>query len=162
MECVSAGSAPARQVFGGPRGIADPTLSINTSWDRVVDPLNSTRVSGTSTVAIQSHVLQTRLQQQLPFGTSYSISFNMQRQKTTQGRILYNPAYTSFFSIDVYQPLLNGAGRPFTNRFVSVAENDRRIAYQAFHGAVGTALTAAAKTYLDFLPSGERQQVAER
>src|SRR5207247_233118 len=68
-------SASARQVFGGPRGIADPTLSINTSWDRVVDPLNSTRRAGTSTVAINSAVLHTRFQQQLPFGTSYSISF---------------------------------------------------------------------------------------
>ena len=155
-------SASARQVFGGPRGIADPTLSINTSWDRVVDPLNSTRVAGTSTVAINSAVLQTRFQQQLPFGTSYSISFNMQRQMTTQTRILFNPAYTSFFSVDFYQPLLNGAGRAFTKRFVSVAENDRRIAYQAFHGDLGTVLVAAADTYLDFLASRERQRLAER
>src|SRR5215467_12381687 len=42
-------TAQARQVFGGPRGIADPTLSINTSWDHVAAPLNSVRVSGIST-----------------------------------------------------------------------------------------------------------------
>ncbi len=155
-------SGSARQVFGGPRGIEDPTLSINTSWDHVLDPLNSKRVAGTSTVAINSAVLQTRFQQQLPFGTSYSVSFNMQRQLTTQARILYNPAFTSFFSFDVYQPLLNGSGRAFTKRFASVAENDRRILYQAFHGDLGTALTAAANTYLDFLASRERQRVAER
>src|SRR2546425_1896530 len=133
-------SGSARQVFGGPRGIFDPTLSLDTSWDRVVDPLNSTRVAGTSTGAINSAVLQTRFQQQLPFGTSYSISFNMQRQMTTQTRILFDPAYTSFFSLDFYQPLMNGAGRAFTKRFVSVAENDRRIAYEAFHGDIGTVL----------------------
>ncbi len=155
-------SASARQVFGGPRGIFDPTLSINMSWDRVVDPLNSTRVAGTYTVATQSSVLQTRLQQELPFGTSYSISFNMQRQTTTQAHIVYNPAYTSFFSLDVYHPLLNGAGRAFTQRFVAIAENDRRIAHEAFHGDLGNALSTAANTYLDFVALRERQRVAER
>ena len=140
-------SASAKQVFGGPRGIFDPTLSINMSWDRVVDPLNSTRVAGTYNVAIQSSVLQTRLQQELPFGTSYAISFNVQRQTTTQAYIRYNPAYTSFFSLDVYHPLLNGTGRAFTQRFVAVAEN---------------ALTTAANTYLDFVALREKQRVAER
>src|SRR5438094_385975 len=119
-------SGSTRSVFGGPRGIADPTLSINTSWDRVVDPLNSTRVAGVSTVAIQSAVLQTRFQQQLPWGNSYSVSFNMQRQLTTQTRILFNPAFTSYFSVDFYQPLMNGSGRAITKRFVSVAENNRK------------------------------------
>ena len=155
-------SASARQVFGGPRGIFDPTLSINMSWDRVVDPLNSTRVAGTYNVAIQSSVLQTRLQQELPFGTSYAISFNVQRQTTTQAYIRYNPAYTSFFSLDVYHPLLNGAGRAFTQRFVAVAENDRRIVHEAFHGDLGNALTTAANTYLDFVALREKQRVAER
>ena len=155
-------TAQARQVFGGPRGVADPTLSINTSWDHVVDPLNTTRVAGVSTVAIDSAVLQTRFQQQLPIGTSYSISFNMQRQLTTQGRILYNPAFTSFFSLDIYQPLMNGSGRAITRRFVSVAENNRRSLYLAFVGDLTTALSGAAGTYLDFLASRERQRVAEQ
>src|SRR5207244_11006901 len=44
----------ARQVFGGPRGIADPTLSINTSWDHVSAPLNSTRRSEEHTSELQS------------------------------------------------------------------------------------------------------------
>jgi outer membrane protein len=155
-------SGSTRQVFGGPRGIADPTLSINTSWDRVVDPLNSTRVTGVSTVAIQSAVLQTRFQQQLPVGSSYSVSFNMQRQLTTQGRILYNPAFTSFFSVDFYLPLMNGSGRANTRRFVSVAENNRKSLYQAFHGDIGNTLVAAADTYLDFLAARERERLAER
>jgi outer membrane protein TolC len=155
-------SGQARQVFIGQRGIADPTLSINTSWDHVLNPLNSTRVSGISTVAINSAVVQTRFQQQLPIGTSYSVSFNMQRQTTTQARILYNPAYTSFFSVDIHHPLLSGSGRAFTKRFVSVAENNRRIAYEAFRGDLATALSTAANTYLDFLASRERQQLADR
>ena len=152
----------ARQVFGGPRGIADPTLSINTSWDHVSAPLNSIRVSGVSTVVTDSAVLQTRFQQQLPFGTSYSVSYNMQRQVTTQARILFNPAYTSFFSLDLYQPLMNGSGRAITKRFENVAQNNRRALYLAFVGDLSTSLQGAAGIYLDFLASRERQRVAEQ
>jgi outer membrane protein TolC len=155
-------SGNATAVNVNPRGTFDPTLSINASWDYVTDPLNTTKVSGTYTVTSPTNVLQTRWQQELPWGTSYSFSFNMQRQTTTQAHILYNPAWTSFFSISIYHPLLNGAGRAFTQRFVTLAENDRRIAYEAFHTDLSNALSAAANAYWDFSASRERERVAER
>ncbi len=153
-------SASARSVVLGPRGTFDPSISINLSWDRVVNPLNTIRVAGIPVVVTPSTVLQTRWQQQLPFGTSYSISFNMQRQSTTQAHIIYNPAFSSFLSLVVYHPLLNGAGRAFNQRFVNLAENDRRIAYQAFHTDLDNALSAAANTYWDFVALREKQKVA--
>ena len=155
-------SGSARQVFSGARGTAEPTLSINMSWDHVVNPLNSTTVAGTPTVTVPSAVLQTRWQQELPFGTSYSIDFNMQRQNTTQKSIQLNPAYTTYFSMHVYQPLLNGSGRAFTHRFVSLAENDRRYAYESFAGDLSSTNSGAANAYWDFVAFRERQQVAER
>src|SRR4029077_5634231 len=75
---------------------------------------------------------------------------------------LYNPAYTSWLSVDFYQPLMNGSGRAFTKRFVSVAENNRRALYLAFIGDLSTALQGGAGTYIDFLAARERQRVAER
>jgi hypothetical protein len=155
-------SGNAKSVNVNPRGIFDPTISINMSWDRVVNPLNTTRVAGVSTVAIPSTVLQTRWQQQLPFGTGYSLSFNMQRQSTTQRNILYNPSWTSFFSISVYHPLMNGAGRAFTRRFVDLAENDRHIAYETFHIDLNGVLTAAANAYWDYVAMREREKVAQQ
>ena len=155
-------SGNARSVQLGPRGTFDPTISVNMSWDRVVNPLNTIKVSGTPTVAIPSAVLQTRWQQELPFGTSYSLSFNMQRQTTTQAHILYNPAFTSFLSIAIYHPLLNGSGRAFNQRFVNLAENDRRIAYEAFHIDLNNTLSAAADAYWDFVALREKQRVAEQ
>jgi outer membrane protein TolC len=155
-------SANAKALVLGPRGAFDPTISINMSWDRVVNPLNTVKVAGTPIVATPSAVLQTRWQQQLPFGTSYSISFNMQRQTTTQAHILYNPAFTSFFSLTVYHPLMNGAGRAFTRRFVNLAENDRQIASEGFHTDMDNALSDAANTYWDYVALRERQRVAEQ
>ena len=155
-------SGGANQVNVSPRGTFDPTISINMSWDHVTDPLNTTKVSGTYTVTSPTAVLQTRWQQELPWGTGYSFSFNMQRQTTTQAHILYNPAWTSFFSISIYHPLLNGSGRAFTQRFVTLAENDRRIAYQAFYSDLTNALSAAANAYWDFSALRERERVAEQ
>jgi hypothetical protein len=87
------GNATAVNLF--PRGFFDPTLSANFSFDRVISPLNTVRVSGSPTVAVPSTVLQTIFQQKLPFGTSYSVSFNLQRQSSTQNFLLYNPAFQS-------------------------------------------------------------------
>jgi outer membrane protein TolC len=146
----------------GPRGTFDPTFSINASWDHVTDPLNTTKVSGTYTVTSPTAVLQTRWQQEMPWGTGYSFSFNMQRQATTQAHILYNPSWTSFFSISIYHPLMNGASRAFTQRFVTLAENDRRIAYVAFAADMNSTLVPAANAYWDFSAARERERVADR
>jgi outer membrane protein len=155
-------SGGATQVQIGARGTQDPTLSFNISWDRVVSPLNSARVAGTSTVVTPSAVLQTRFQQQLPFGLGYSVDFNVQRQTTTQRNLLYNPAYTSFFGVQVYQPLLNGFGRTFTRRFVSLAENDLQSALISVAVARDGNLSAAVGAYWDFVAFRDRQRVAER
>ena len=153
-------SGGANSVNISPRGTFDPTISINMSWDHVTDPLNTTKVSGTYTVTSPTAVLQTRWQQELPWGTGYSFSFNMQRQTTTQAHILYNPAWTGFFSISIYHPLLNGAGRAFTQRFITLADNDRRIAYQAFAADLTGTLVVAANAYWDFSAARERERIA--
>jgi outer membrane protein TolC len=86
----------------------------------------------------------------------------MQRQTTTQAHILYNPGFTSFLSLAVYHPLLNGAGRDYTQRFRNLAENDRRIAYEAFHTDLTNTLSAAANAYWDFGALREKEKLAEQ
>lgn len=155
-------SAAARQLFIGPRGNLDPILTVNLSWDHVLSPLNSVRVAGISAVTTPSTVLQTRFQHQLPFGTSYSIDFNIQRQSSTQARIRYNPAYTSFFGVQLYQPLLNGAGRKYTQQFITLAENDRRAAYETVSLTFTDTTSTAANAYWDFVAFRDSERVAQK
>jgi len=155
-------SAAAKQVTIGPRGNFDPTFLVNVSFDRLVNPLNTERVSGTPTVTIPSMDLQTRFQQELPFGTSYSVSFNMQRQSTTQRFLLFNPAFTSFFSVSVYQPLLNGFGLALNRRFITVTENNRKISREIFSQNLNNSLSNAANLYSDFVAMQELVRVAEQ
>jgi outer membrane protein len=155
-------SAAAKQIFIGPRGTFDPTLSANFSLDRVVSPLNTVRVSGSPTVTVPSAVLQTIFQQELPTGTGYSVSFNLQRQGSTQRFLLFNPSFQSFFSAQVYQPLLNGFGLALNRRFIRFAENNRKISNEVFQERLNTSLSNAANLYWDFVAITEQVRVAEQ
>ncbi len=166
---VSAGGTGAAAISGaaklvavGPRGNFDPSFSVNFSYDRVISPLNTTRVAGTDNVTVPSTDLQTRFQQELPFGGSYSVSFNIQRQSTTQRFLLYDPAFTSYFSLQFYQPLLNGFGTALNRRFITVTENNRRISREIFSQNLTNSLANAADLYWDFVAFAEQVKVAEQ
>jgi outer membrane protein len=159
------GAAIATQgklVAFGPRGIFDPTLQVNLSYDRLENPLNTRVVAGSSILTIPSTVFQTRLQQELAWGTSYSVSFNLQRQASTQTGLLFNPALTSFLSLQVYQPLLNGFGLALNQRFVILADNDRKLVSEAFHTTLTNTLSNAANAYWDIIALRENVRVAEQ
>ncbi len=81
----------------GPRGNFDPTFSANFSWDRVESPLNTQVVSGIPVVIVPSTVLQTRFQEELPIGTSFAVSYNIQRQSSTQEACSSIPRSTGTF-----------------------------------------------------------------
>lgn len=155
-------STQGRLVVFGPRGNFDPTVSLNLSYDHLVNPLNTKKVAGLAAVTIPSTVLQTRLQQELPYGTSYSLSFNLQRQSSTQAGLLFNPALTSFFAVQVYQPLLNGFGLALTKRFVTFADNNRKIVREALQTKRNDMLAAAADAYWELIAARERVRVADQ
>jgi len=154
-------SAGAKQVAIGPRGTFDPTFSANFSVDRVISPLNTVRVSGTPNVTVLSTVLQTRFQQELPYGTSYSISFNLQRQGSTQNFLLFDPAFTSYFSLQFYQPVLNGFGLALNRRFITFTENNRKIGREVYRQQLNNDLSDAANLYWDFVALRDQVRVAE-
>jgi outer membrane protein TolC len=105
--------------------------------------------------------LQTRFQQALPNGMSYSISFNLQRQTSTQTGLLFNPALSSFYGVQVYQPLLNGFGIALNRRFVTVAENNREIVRESYRPTLNDTLSSAANAYWDLIALRENVRVAE-
>ena len=153
-------STQGKLVSFGARGIFDPTFQLNVSYDHLTNPLNTTRVAGASSLVIPTTVIQTRFQQELPIGTSYSVSFNLQKQGSTQNGLLFDPALSSFGALQIYQPLLNGFGRAFTQRFVTLAENNTKIVRESFHGVLNDRLAAAASAYWDLVALRENQRLA--
>jgi len=153
-------STQGRLVTIGPRGVFDPTINVNVSYDRLTNPLNTRVVAGQSSLIIPTAVLQTRFQQELPIGTSYSVSLNLQRQSSTQTGLLFDPSLSTFGAFQVYQPLMNGFGRPFTQRFITLAQNNTKIVREAFHSTLNDRLSTAANAYWDTVALRENLRLA--
>jgi len=151
----------ARQVFVRPRGSLDPSLLLNFSYDHNTVPLNTTRVAGIPTVTTDTTALQGRYVQAFVTGTSISISYNNQIQRSTQQFLLFSPAAVSTFSFQFTQQVLNGFGRAANKRFLDVAENDLGIARESLRVQVSSVLARAESLYWDVAAARESIRVAE-
>jgi outer membrane protein len=155
-------SGGARAVTVRPRGTFDPALLMNFSVDRTTAPLNTIQVSGIPTVTTATTALQARYSQAFTTGTSFSVSFNNQRQSSTQRFLLYNPNIVSSFSFSFTQQILNGFGRAVNRRFLDVAENGRKITHEAYRQQVITTLAQAQSLYWDLAAARDNVRVAEK
>lgn len=160
---IGGGTGPAaisgsgRQVNVSPHGTFDPDIQVVFSFDHASSPLNTLQVAGVSTVTTPSTDVLTRFEKQFSEGFSFSVSFNSQRQSSTQRFLLFDPAYTSRLSISAVQPLLNGFGFAVNRRFLNIAHNDLKIAREAFRQSVSTALINSQNAYWNLVAA--RQNV---
>lgn len=154
-------SAAARQVVIGPSGTFDPDFQISASFDHASSPLNTIQVAGVNEVSTPSSDLLTRFEKSFSTGFSFSVSFNSQRQSSTQRSLIYNPAYTSRLFLAAEQPLLNGFGKSVNRRFILIAENDVRISRELFRQQVMTALVNAQNAYWDLVAARKNVDAAQ-
>lgn len=152
----------ARAVTVRPTGSFDPSFILNFSMDRTASPLNTVRVSGIPNVITATTALQTRYVQAFTSGTSLSISFNNQRQSSTQQYLRFNPSFVSSFSFSFSQQLLNGFGWAVNRRFLSVARNGREIANQTLRLQINATLAGAKSLYWDLVAAQDTVRVAEK
>jgi outer membrane protein len=155
-------TSSARQVFARPRGTYDPSIAVNFSLDKTSSPLNTLVVAGVPEVGTRTTALQARYAQAFTSGTSVSISFNNQRQSSSQLFLRFNPAVVSSFSLVVTQQLLNGFGREVNRRYITVAENSRTIAREELRRQTIVTLAEAESLYWELVAARENVRVAER
>jgi outer membrane protein len=154
-------SAAARAVTLSPRGTYDPIFTINFSLDQSASPLNNLRVAGVLNSTAHTETLQTRYAQAFTTGTTFSLSFNSQRQSTNQ-RVLFSPAYVPSLGLDVTQQLLNGFGFAPNRRFLEVAQNGRQVAREVYRQQVMTTLAQVLSSYWDLVAFRETVRAAEQ
>ena len=148
-------SASGRLVVVGSRGTFDPDVQVTLSYDHATSPLNTLQVAGINAVATPSTDVLTRFEKESSTSFSFSVSFNSQRQSSTQQALLFDPAYTSRLSISFSQPLLAGFGLAVNRRFLTIARNDIAISRQVFRQQVSTALVNAQNAYWDVVAARE-------
>ena len=146
----------------GSAGNFDPTLNVNFSFDRVTSPLNSKVVSGIYNVVGQTSAFTASYAQLFSPGTSYSFTLNGQRQSSTQQNLLLNPVSVTRFGLGVNQPLLNGFGRLYNERYIMVARNNTKVADEVFRLQVINTVVAVENAYWDLAAFRESVKVAEQ
>ena len=155
-------SAAARQVVIRPRGTFDPDIQVSMSFDHASSPLNTVQVASTPTVVTASTAVLTRSEKAFSAGFSFSVSFNSQRQSSTQQFLRFDPAYTSRLSISANQPLLNGFSDAVNRRFITIARNHAQISRELFRQQVTAALVNAPNAYWDLVAAREGADAASR
>jgi outer membrane protein len=146
----------------GSSGNFDPTLSVNFSFDRVTSPLITSVVSGMYKVVAQNTAFTASYAQLFSPGTSYSLTLNGQRQSSTAQNLLFNPVSVTRFALGVNQPLLNGFGRSYNQRYIMVARNNTSVAEDVFRLQVINTVVAVENAYWDLAALQEIVKVAEQ
>jgi outer membrane protein TolC len=143
-------------------GTFDPSLNLNFSWDRATSPLNTTQVSGVPVVTGQTTAFSSTFSQLLQQGASYSLNLSGQRQSSTQGNLIYNPATVSRFSLGFNQPLLNGFGFLPNQRFIRVARNNTKVSEELFRLQIVNTIVQVENAYWDLAALQQNLRVAEQ
>jgi outer membrane protein len=146
----------------GSSGNFDPVLSVNFSYDRVTSPLNTSIVSGRYNVVGQNTAFTASYAQLFGLGTSYSLTLNGQRQSSTQEHLRFNPASVTRFALGVNQPVLNGLGRLYNERYIIVARNNTDVAEHVFRQQVINTVVAVENAYWDLAALQQSVRVAEQ
>jgi outer membrane protein len=143
-------------------GTFDPAVSINTSYDRTVAPLNSLVVAGVPQVATYSSASSVNYTQLFPQGSSVTFTVNGIAQNSTQQSLLFNPAVVSRLALGFNQPLLSGFGSLPNKRFLMVAANDLKTSDEVFREQVTSTVVQVEDAYWDLAASRQAVAAAQR
>ena len=103
-----------------------------------------------------------RYSQAFTSGTSFTLSYSAQRQKSNQRFLLFNPSVTSGMNFQINQQLLSGWGFSVNRRFERVAQQNRKTAVEVLRQFLMTGLAQAENQYWDLVAARKRIQVAEQ
>jgi outer membrane protein len=155
-------SASARTLTVQPRGGFDPNVSVDFSWDRTTNPLNTIVVAGSPVVTTNTAFFSFGYQQAFTTGTSFSVDVANQRQTSTQRSLIYDPAVITRMSVIAVQQLTSGFGRPFNRRFQTVARNNVEFIREWFLQQVDTILAQAEDSYWNLVSAQEQVKATEQ
>ena len=155
-------NASARSLTVSPRGGFDPSVTVDFSWDRTDNPLNTIVVAGAPAVTTNTTFLSFGWQQAFTTGTSFSVDVANQRQGSTQRSLIYNPDVITRMSVIAVQQLTNGFGRAFNRRFQSVARNNVEFVREWFLQQVNTTLAQAEDSYWNLVSAQEQVKATQQ
>jgi outer membrane protein len=152
----------ATSVFVRPSGTFDPTFSATFSLDHTTSPLNSLVIAGIPHVTTTTQAASFSYVQAFPSGTSFTASYGIERQSSTQLSLLFNPFFSPGVTATVSQQLYNGFGYKVNRALIEVAQNEQDIERQSFRQQLIASIATAQNAYLDLISARESLRTAEQ
>jgi outer membrane protein TolC len=146
---------------GPPIGSYDPILTSTLSIEHLVSPTASP-FSGATTLAQNTATANFGWVQYLPTGTTYSVTFNNQRQTTNSLFTQLSPIISSGMRISFSQHLLQGLSINANRRFITIAKNNREISDVAFRSQAINTVAQIENIYWDLVSAYDDVRVKER
>jgi len=146
---------------GPPIGSYDPILTSTLSLEHFVQPTSSLFTSGSSTLAQNTGTANFGWTQYLPTGTTYSVTFNNQRQTTNSSFSQLSPLISSGMRITFTQHLLQGLSINANRRFITIAKNNREISDVAFRSQAINTVAQIENIYWDLVSAYDDVRVKE-
>ena len=145
------------------RSSYDPTLGVTWQKNVTQSPLatNSTNTAAGGTAPYSdSQATTLSVNQPVVTGGTVSADYNLSRYATNSIQSLLNPAYDGQVSLNVSQPLLQGAGTDYGRANIRIAEFGVKISRQNFKSAVLTMVYNVESQYFNVIYARRQYAVA--
>ena len=149
----------------------DPTLSLNSTYNRAASPLNRPVFGGTVGTLNNITIFDQRnfsatidATQNLITGGNIDVNYSPARSSVNQDvarGFLFNPSWTGGLSLTITQPLLRNAGIEINKTFIKVAQNNADVEHHVFRDRVMTVIASVEQTYWELVFANENLKVAQ-
>ena len=147
----------------------DPTVSLNSQYNRAVSPLNRPVLGFTGATLNQIQKfdqnvtqLTADVTQNLITGANYDLNYSPSRTFVGgQNTFLFNPAYTGGLAFTLTQPLLRNFGIDINRTFIQVAQNNAKVEEQVFLDRVLTVIATVEQAFWELVFVNENLKVAD-
>ncbi len=149
----------------------DPTLSLNTTYNRIAAPLNRPVFGGTLGTLNNITLFDQRnysatfdATQNLITGGNIDLNYSPARSSVNQDvarGFLFNPSWTGGLALTITQPLLRNAGIDINKTFIKVAQNNAEVEHHVFRDRVMTVIASVEQTYWELVFANENLVVAK-
>jgi outer membrane protein len=140
------GAEGVRQALGA----YDPFLSGTLSTASQKSPATSA-FSGGVKVTTDTQLWNFGVNQYLPTGGTFNITFNSNKSDTNSVFTTFNPTYTSFFSLNLTQPLVRNLRLDSAREGIRVAKKSREISDVQFRQTVINTVASTKQGYYDLI-----------
>jgi outer membrane protein len=146
----------------------DPLIQSSTTIVDQAIPINNPFISGagaaslsTASIVQHSSIFNNQYSQTFQTGTNFTVQWDNTRSSSNAANF-FNPSVSSYLSVSVSQPLLNGFGKSMWTRNIRIAQNNRKIADWAFAQQAITTVTNTITAYWELVYARENVKVNQQ